>query len=70
VHSRNSQPSKELCQDISPPYSQQLNNGPKVVPKYSRGKAKKNKQNVICMVTGETSVGLIQVNTVKFFWKK
>jgi len=61
---------KELCQDGSLPYSQQLNNGPKVVPQYSRGEAKKNKQKVICMVTGETSFGLIQVNTVEFFLEK
>jgi hypothetical protein len=42
---------KELCQDSSLPYSQQLNNRPKVVHQYSRGEAKKNKQNVIFMGT-------------------
>ena len=61
---------KELCQDGSLPYSKLLNNGPKVIPQYSHGESKKNKQNLIFMGTGETSVELIQVNTVEFVWRK
>ena len=61
---------KELCQDSSLPYSQQLNNGPKVVPQYSRAEVKKIKKKTIFMGTGETSVELIQTNTVEFVWRK
>jgi hypothetical protein len=61
---------KELCQDGSLPYSEQLNNGPKLVPQYSREEYKKSKKKVIFVGTGEISVELIQVNTVEFVWRK